>query len=104
MRTIVIFGGMFDPPHIGHALVVDAVLRNFPCDEIWITPSGERRDKFPKTSAENRWEMVKIFCEDYFSDAKILVLPKRDEMDMTPPTYTWAFYQKLKNEHPNDDF
>lgn len=103
-RTIVIFGGMFDPPHVGHAFVVDAVLRNFKCDEVWITPSGERKDKIPKASGNDRWRLANIFCEDYFSDAKIPVLPCRDELDMPPPTYTWAFYQKIKTAYPYDDF
>lgn len=104
MKQIVIFGGMFDPPHIGHALDTDNALQLFPRDEVWIVPSGARLDKTPQTSNEDRWQMSKIFCEDYFSDSKTPVIAKRDEMDMEPPTYTWAFYQHLLKTYPGYEF
>lgn len=104
MKTIVIFGGMFDPPHVGHALDVDNVRANFVCDEIWFTPSGSRLDKSSQTSNDDRWRMAQIFCEDYFPESKTPVVPMRDEMDMSPPTYTWALFRLLTKKYPGHEF
>src|SRR3989338_2490327 len=104
MKQIVIFGGMFDPPHVGHALDVDNVLHAFPCDEIWIVPSGSRSDKVPQIAPGDRWEMARIFCQDYFAEAKAPVIPMQDEMDMPPPTYTWAWYEHLVRTYPDSTF
>jgi len=104
MKKIVIFGGMFDPPHIGHATLVDAVLRFFPCSEIWFMPSGGRKDKRPKINDKDRFRMAEFFCEDYFGGAKIPVLPKTDEMEMPYPTYTWAMHERLLEKYPGHEF
>lgn len=103
-KKVVIFGGMFDPPHISHAILIDAVLRSFPCDEVWVMPSGGRKDKSPKTKDKDRFKMIEIFCEDYFQDSKIPVLPKNDELDLPAPTYTRALYNKLLGKYPDREF
>lgn len=38
MREIAIFGGSFDPPHVGHLLAAAYVLATEPCDELWFVP------------------------------------------------------------------
>ncbi|MGB4966675.1 MAG: hypothetical protein WBO35_00560 [Candidatus Saccharimonadales bacterium] len=44
-RTILIFGGAFNPPTLAH----EAIIRQWSSmpgfDEIWLTPSGSRTDK-----------------------------------------------------------
>lgn len=104
MKRIVIFGGMFDPPHIGHAILIDSVLQNFACDEIWFMPSGLRRDKNPKIDDKDRFQMAEFFCEDYFGGSKIPVSPKNDELEMLVPTYTWAVYKDLLSKYHDCEF
>ena len=38
---IALFGGSFDPPHLGHLLVVLHVLATEPVDELWMVPVFE---------------------------------------------------------------
>jgi nicotinate-nucleotide adenylyltransferase len=38
---IALFGGSFDPPHLGHLLVVAYVLATEPVDELWMVPVFE---------------------------------------------------------------
>ena len=38
MREIALFGGSFDPPHVGHLLAAAYVLATAPCDELWFVP------------------------------------------------------------------
>jgi len=37
-EEIAIFGGSFDPPHVGHLLAAAYVLATEPCDELWFVP------------------------------------------------------------------
>ena len=39
MRTIALFGGSFDPPHLGHEAVVKALLELHEIDEVLIMPT-----------------------------------------------------------------
>ena len=38
MPEIALFGGSFDPPHIGHLLAASYVLATEPIDELWLVP------------------------------------------------------------------
>ena len=38
MREIALFGGSFDPPHVGHLLAAAYVLATEPVDELWFVP------------------------------------------------------------------
>lgn len=39
-KRIGIFGGSFDPPHLGHEALVHAALEKLALDEVWVIPAG----------------------------------------------------------------
>ncbi len=39
-RRIALFGGSFDPPHLGHEALVDAAFQALDLDEVWVIPVG----------------------------------------------------------------
>jgi len=39
MQQIALFGGSFNPPHVGHREVVEALAKNTQFDEVWIVPT-----------------------------------------------------------------
>lgn len=41
MPEIALFGGSFDPPHVGHVLAAQYVLATEPVDELWLVPVHE---------------------------------------------------------------
>src|SRR5699024_12517929 len=41
MKKIGLFGGTFDPPHIGHFIIAEEVKYQFELDEIWFIPTNE---------------------------------------------------------------
>ncbi|MCA1825775.1 MAG: nicotinate-nicotinamide nucleotide adenylyltransferase [Myxococcales bacterium] len=41
MPEIALFGGSFDPPHVGHLLAAAYVLATEPIDELWLVPVFE---------------------------------------------------------------
>ncbi|MBI4215519.1 MAG: nicotinate-nicotinamide nucleotide adenylyltransferase [Parcubacteria group bacterium] len=101
-KKIVIYGGAFDPPHIGHAMVIDNVLRLFPCDEIWILPSGNRADKTIKVSKEHRFTMISLLLFDFFPNAKIPIIKVSGiETEQSETTITFQTKKKLQNLYPD---
>lgn len=56
-----IFGGTFDPPHLGHLILASEVLRQLSLDKVlWvITPDSPFKTDQQKTAIEHRIEMVR---------------------------------------------
>ena len=57
---ICLFGGTFDPPHIGHLLVAQTVFEEEKFDKILFIPAYNPPHKNVITPIENRLEMLKI--------------------------------------------
>ncbi len=67
-RKVVVYGGAFSPPHIGHAIAIESMMRLFPCDEIWMMPTSDRFDKKMSAPAENRVAMLELWIKEYFDN------------------------------------
>ena len=66
MSTIGLFGGTFDPIHIGHVVVATEAKMKFNLDKVVFIPSGQPPHKNKsKASKEDRLEMVKLALIDY---------------------------------------
>jgi nicotinate-nucleotide adenylyltransferase len=103
-KKVVIFGGSFDPPHIGHVLGVKAVLDLFPCEEIWVMPSANRHDKSISSSPKHRLLMVRIMIEEAFRKAKVPVKISRFEVGSKELTTTFGTLKKLGKKFPGNEF
>ena len=66
-RRIALFGGTFDPIHIGHLAVARAAERRFHLDEIHFIPTGRPPHKHRRGMASyaDRYAMVAIACADH---------------------------------------
>ena len=66
-RRIALFGGTFDPIHIGHLAVARAAERRFHLDEIHFIPTGRPPHKHHSGMASyaDRYAMVAIACADH---------------------------------------
>jgi nicotinate-nucleotide adenylyltransferase len=66
-RRIALFGGTFDPIHIGHLAVARAAERRFRLDEIHFIPTGRPPHKHRRDMASyaDRYAMVAIACADH---------------------------------------
>lgn len=60
---ICLFGGTFDPPHIGHLLVAQTVFEAERFDKILFIPAYRTPNKIDVTPAKNRLDMLKIAVE-----------------------------------------
>jgi len=66
MKKIGLFGGTFDPIHIGHIAVAMQVKVQFNLDKIIFIPSGKPPHKaIPEASSNYRYEMVKLAVSNH---------------------------------------
>ncbi len=92
---ICIFGGSFDPPHLGHqAIVVDLLTKDF--DKIIIMPTGDVNYKIIKTSKKHRYEMVQQWINT-FGDLRLIL----DDYEYNYYQSTYDTIKYLENKYPN---
>lgn len=63
-KRVGIFGGLFDPPHIGHLIVAQAVLEEFSLDSIVFVPAGNPPHKSKYSSFKTRYAMTVLAIKD----------------------------------------
>ncbi|MCC6267823.1 MAG: nicotinate (nicotinamide) nucleotide adenylyltransferase [Dehalococcoidia bacterium] len=51
---IAVFGGTFDPPHVGHLVLGECVAEQFGCERVLFIPAGDPYRKTGTDTAENR--------------------------------------------------
>ena len=103
-KKIVIYGGGFNPPHIGHAVAIENIIRLFPCDEIWVMPSDDRHDKTMAVSGEDRLAMLQIMIDKAFPDSKIPIIVSDFEIRRGVLTTTLETKEQLERIYPTHDF
>lgn len=60
-RRIAVYGGSFDPPHLGHVLTVTWAISAADIDEVWIIPTWKHVfDKAHGASFEERMSMCRL--------------------------------------------
>jgi len=61
---IALFGGTFDPIHVGHLKAAAAAVRGFSLDRVLFVPSGHppHKTREPLTAFDHRYSMVSLAC------------------------------------------
>lgn len=105
MKQVIIFGGAFNPPSRGHVWILGrcAQIARASGAEIWIIPSGERRDKYIGVSRQTRVEL----CEAMQADAQIepgLARIITTELDRAKLVETIDTVRELTRQYPDYHF
>ena len=58
--TVAVFGGAFDPPHLGHVALVRAALEHFGFERLLVVPAGDPPHKDVATAAEIRAGLAEL--------------------------------------------
>lgn len=102
LKHIAIFGGKFDPPHLGHQLTVFLALEKYIMDEVWIIPSLTHPFGYESSDFEHRCKMCEIMIRPWSKD-KVKV--SKAETEIADGTgYTVDLIRHLKKKHPDLGF
>jgi nicotinate-nucleotide adenylyltransferase len=96
-----IFGGTFDPVHMGHLILAEQCRAQAGMDEVWFLPSYHPPHKAAKevTRFDQRCEMIELATAGHAS-FKV----ERIEKELPPPSYTAETLSELRRRHPEHEF
>ncbi|WP_099320709.1 nicotinate (nicotinamide) nucleotide adenylyltransferase [Anaerococcus sp. Marseille-P3625] len=96
-----LFGGTFDPIHLGHLIVMENVLNFMNLDKIIILPSSNPPHKLnkDKTDVKLRVDMVKKAIEN---NNRIIL--STFEADNNEVIYSYQTINYFKEKYPSDEF
>lgn len=96
-----IFGGTFDPPHLGHLLLALDALDHLQLDRLILVPAARQplKQGLPMTDAAHRLAMTRLFAE---SDARLEV--DASEVDRGGLSFTIDTVRGLRGAHPTAEF
>ena len=97
--NIAIFGGSFDPVHLGHFEIVRQILIHSPVEKIIIVPNYQNplKKKRPTLPDELRWEMLKT---TFFSIKEVEL--SDFELKQHKRNFTYATVEYFKERFPQD--
>jgi nicotinate-nucleotide adenylyltransferase len=96
-----LFGGTFDPVHVGHLVVAEQCREQGRLDEVWFLPAPRppHKDEGHITRFDQRVEMLQLAVAGHpaFRVEEI-------EKDRAGPSYTADTVAELRRRHPGHDF
>jgi nicotinate-nucleotide adenylyltransferase len=96
-----LFGGTFDPIHLGHLILAERCREEAALDEVWFLPSYRPPHKIerPLTRFEQRCEMVLLAIT-----GQLAFRVEPIEKELPPPSYTAETLAELHRRHPEHQF
>ena len=96
-----IFGGSFNPPHIGHMYLAEAAYKTFGLDEIIFVPCGisPYKNKVIDTHAEYRLDMLRMMMKYFDFPCSY----DKYEIDRKEVSYTIDTLRYMKDKYPDNE-
>jgi nicotinate-nucleotide adenylyltransferase len=96
-----IFGGTFDPVHVGHVILAEQCRDQAKLDEVWFLPSALPPHKAEKsvTRFEQRCDMLELAIAGHGA-----FHVNRIEKELPEPSYTARTLAELHARHPGNEF
>jgi nicotinate-nucleotide adenylyltransferase len=101
VMRIGLFGGTFDPIHMGHLILAEQCRDQAKLDQVWFMPAAypPHKSSHALTRFEQRCEMIELATAGH---AAFRV--ERIEKELPPPSYTAETITQLRMKHPADEF
>jgi nicotinate-nucleotide adenylyltransferase len=95
-RTLAIYGGSFDPPHVAHTLVCAYVLAAYPIDRVIVVPTAQHAFAKPLAPFEHRLRMCELATRD-LQRVEVSAI----ERDLPAPSLTLRTLEHLQRAEPD---
>ncbi|MFK8137457.1 MAG: nicotinate (nicotinamide) nucleotide adenylyltransferase [Bdellovibrionales bacterium] len=101
MTKIGIFGGSFNPIHLGHIQSVVDVHEKLEMEKIYVVPAflNPLKEPIEGPSPEQRLELTKVGMEDYGEFVEV----DDQEIQRKGPSYSIETINKYKDQHPGEE-
>jgi len=98
IKKIGIFGGSFNPIHMGHIKMANLAIKKLDLDRLYIVPLGipSHRGSNNLVSGYDRMNMIKLICLKYKK-----FYPCDYEINSKEVSYTYDTLLKIIEKHPN---
>jgi len=101
MSTIAIFGGSFNPPHVGHEALCLILLEACDVDQVWLVPTFRHYFGKELIAFEHRFAMCERMAAAF--GARVMVNDVERQLD-APESRMLDTLQELQRRHPDDKF
>ena len=95
-----LFGGSFNPPHVGHAMVVSWLLWTEQVEEVWLMPAFEHPFDKQMIPFSERVQACKALADLFPGRVKVTEV----ESTLPRPSYTFNSLEALATAHPEHRF
>lgn len=83
MYRLGLFGGSFDPPHLGHQALILRALETVPMDSVWVAPAFVHPEKSGMSPYDDRLEMTNLMLQKLRDDRLHVSTFERAAADIT---------------------
>jgi len=97
---VALFGGSFNPPHMGHALAAQWVLQTQDVDALWLMPCFQHPFDKQLAPYDLRLEMCEALCRDLGPRIRIETI----ERELGGPSRTFDTIAALQKKYPSHRF
>lgn len=103
MKTIAFFGGSFNPPHVGHAMVASYVVWTGLCDRVWVAPTYSH----PLAKKSEPFDLRYLMSQRLAEDMNIGFAVKATDIEQQiaeetgQPSFTYNTLCRLRDMHPD---
>ncbi len=99
-KHIALFGGSFNPPHIGHVAICEWLLQNKQVDKVWVVPCFEHPFGKDLAPFEDRYQM----CQLAFAKFGDQIIISKVEQELGGTSHTLRTIQHLQQMYPDYEF
>lgn len=109
---ILVFGGTFNPPHLGHQLMVEQVLTKLLTDgsifdQVWLLPVGQHSFAKNFVGKEHRLVMLELMMDSLLEKnpgLKNKICIEKYELNHDGESQTFSTLEALAKQHPEHQF
>jgi nicotinate-nucleotide adenylyltransferase len=104
LSRVGIYGGTFDPIHLGHLHVISQLIEKKIVDQLLVVPAGEPllRNQAPEATAQQRRAMCQLAVSDLPASVASKVQVNPIEVLRTGPSYAIDTVEAVAQSYPDD--